>query len=343
MLAAEVALAGGNAMKICVVGAGAMGCLYGGLLADAGQDVTLVDVWAAHVEAVNRDGLRLSGLAGDRRIRLAAATAATAPAGVFDIAFLQTDTNASADGAATIARLLKPGGFALTLQNGIGNAEALTAALGAARVLGGSSYHSAAMSGPGHAVHTNACDTHIGELDGRDGPRAAALAATMTAAGLPTHAVDNVMSVIWTKFVLNCAINPIAAVSGLRSGEFGRNPSAAALQGRLLDEIMTVVEAKGIRLTMEDARGYIPRFTRLKYNRPSMQQHIDAGKRTEIDSLNGALVREADALGIDVPYNRAVVWMVKAREQGAMQAASGVVRDYARLEEEAKAEADAQS
>jgi len=111
---------------------------------------------------------------------------------------------------------------------------------------------------------------------------------------------------VWAKFVLNCAINPLCALTGLRAGEIARHPPTARLLERLLDEVLAVAAAKGIRLPDPDLRRHVLDHAFERYNRPSMLQHVESGRRTEIEALNGALVREANALGISVPYNEAI-------------------------------------
>jgi len=235
--------------------------------------------------------------------------------------------------------VLKPEGFALTLQNGIGNVEALVAELGTARVVAGVTMNSGALPEAGRAAYTNAGLTSIGELDGRVTPRIEEVARMLNQAGIETKIVADPMSEIWTKFVLNCAINSLTAVTGLRSGEMYRTPEVNALQDRILDEILAVVERKGIKLAEPDMRKKIKAHCRVRYNRPSMMQHVERGQRTEIDALNGALVREATALGIAVPYNEAIVAVVKGVEKSRHQQLHEPPRDYAKLEEEAVAEA----
>jgi 2-dehydropantoate 2-reductase len=198
----------------------------------------------------------------------------------------------------------------------------------ARRVLAGSTFTSGANLGPGRVGHTNLGPSWIGELDGKSSARAEALAQQFGAAGLPFEVVDNVAGVVWSKFVHNCAINPVAAVTGLRSGEIARDPHAAALLSRILDEVLAVVAAEGVSLPEADPRGHIRDHCWERYNRPSMLQHIQSGRPTEIDALNGALVRRAKALGIDVPVNRTIVEVVKGLEAAGR-------RDGARLDEPA--------
>ena len=139
---------------------------------------------------------------------------------------------------------------------------------------------------------------------------------------------------------MNCGVNALAAITGLRGGEIYRTPEVSALQDRVIDEIMAVVERKKLKLPESDPRKKIKDHCRIRYNRPSMMQHIDQGRRTEIDSLNGALVREAKALGIATPYNEAVVAVVKGLEKSRRQTLHEPPRDYKKLEEEAEKEAE---
>lgn len=325
-------------MRTYMIGAGAMGSVHGGLLAHAGFDVTLIDPREDHIERVKREGVIVEGVRGRHVIRLPAQTShAGLPRAGFAIIF--TDANATKEAARTAAQVLDPDGFALTLQNGIGNVEALVPELGKERVIAGVTMNSAALPEAGRAAYTNAGITSIGELDGRTTPRIEEVARMLNQAQIETRVIADPMSQIWTKFVLNCAINPLTAVTGLRSGEMFRTPEVNALQDRILDEILAVVERKGIRLAEPDMRKKIKAHCRVRYNRPSMMQHVERGQQTEIDALNGALIREAQALGVPVPYNEAVVAIVKGVEKSRRQLLHEPPRDYARLEAEAQAEA----
>jgi 2-dehydropantoate 2-reductase len=317
-------------MKIAVVGAGAMGGSYGGLLAVAGHEVSLIDAWQAHVDAISRNGLRVDGARGDHRVHVAASTGPIGDGAELAIVFV--DANNTAAAAETARRVLAPEGFAVTIQNGIGNVEKLQAALGRERVLGGSSMCSAATLGPGHVRLTHLGRTSIGETDGILRPRAARLAEILGDAGLDTEVVPDVMAVIWEKFALNCCINALAATTGLRAGEMARLPELDAFQDRIMAEVMTVTAAKGIRLPTTDLPAKIKAQCRKKFNKPSMLQHVEAGRRTEIDALNGALLREAATLGIATPYNEALVALLKGRELHQMRAIHQPDLDYATWE-----------
>jgi 2-dehydropantoate 2-reductase len=181
-------------------------------------------------------------------------------------------------------------------------------------VLGGSSMCSAASRGPGHVALTHLGRTTIGETDGVTRPRTRALAEALSGAGFETEIAPDVMAVIWEKFALNCCINAIAATTGLRGGEMVRLAELDAFQSRVIAEVMAVTEARGIRLPTPDLPAKIKAHSRKKFNKPSMLQHVEAGRRTEIDALNGALLREAAALGVPTPYNEALVALLKGRE-----------------------------
>jgi 2-dehydropantoate 2-reductase len=310
-----------------------MGSIFGAALERANAEVVFFDRRTDVVEAINRNGLRLSGVLGDFTLRNAA-TSDPSALGSVDVALVLVDANATAEVAKVAERCLKPDGFALTLQNGIGNYEALAGRLGERRVLAGSTFNSGAGRGPGVAIHTNLGPTWIGELDGKISARAKEIAEKFIGAGLPFEVVDNVKGVVWSKFVHNCAINPVAAVTGLRSGEIARNASAAKILDRVLDEVLAVVAAEGVTLPEADSKTHIRDHCWERYNRPSMLQHIEARRPTEIDALNGALVKRARALGIPVPANEMIVLAVKAIEAAGRR--DGSALDEPKLEAAAR-------
>lgn len=325
-------------MKIYMIGAGAMGGVYGGLLTRAGYDVTLIDPREDHIGKIRSEGITVEGVRGTHVIKLPAQSShAGLPPG--DLAIIFTDSNSTRDAAKAARTLLKPEGYALTLQNGIGNVEALVEELGRERVIAGVSMNSAANPAAGRSAYTNVGMTSIGELDGRDSARVRQVAEMLNKAEIPTEIIPDPLNWIWGKFVLNCGVNALTAITGLRSGEMYRTPEVSALQDRVIDEIMAVVERKNLKLPEKDPRKKIKDHCRIRYNKPSMMQHIEQGRRTEIDALNGALVREAKALGIATPYNEAVVAVVKGLEKSRRQTLHEPPRDYKQLEADAEREA----
>ncbi|MBL6953293.1 MAG: 2-dehydropantoate 2-reductase [Alphaproteobacteria bacterium] len=327
-------------MKICIIGAGAMGGLYGGRLVLAGKDVQFIEIRQAAVDALNNGSYLYDGIDGEHRIKAPAATTADAlpPHGArADIAFIHTDSNNTRAAGEHAKAVLKPEGWAVTFQNGVGNVETLCEVLGAERVVGGISYHSAASPKAGHATHTNANKTWIGELGGGGSERVEQLRDLLAEAKFDPHIAEDIQSVIWTKFMLNCAVNPLCAITGLRSGEVGGDASAMQMQELVLDETLAVIAAKGIALTDPDPKASIKKILGRAFNKPSMLQHMEAGLRTEIDSLNGAVVREGAALGIPTPYNHALTMLIKARNANMIRQMHEPPIDYAALEAAAKA------
>ena len=323
-------------MKICIIGAGAMGGLYGGRLVLAGKDVQFIEIRQKAVDALNNGDYLYNGIDGEHRIKAPAATSAdNLPAA--DIAFIHTDSN-NTNGAAEYAKaVLNPDGWAVTFQNGVGNVETLCAVLGAERVVGGISYHSAASPEAGVATHTNANKTWIGELDGGGSARVEQLRDLLADAKFDPNIAEDIQAVIWTKFMLNCAVNPLCAITGLRSGEVGTDDAALEMQDLVLDETLAVIAAKGIALTDPDPKASIKKILGRAFNKPSMLQHMEAGLQTEIDSLNGAVVREGAALGIPTPYSHALTMLIKARNANMIRQLHEPPIDYEAMEAAAKA------
>ena len=321
-------------MKVAVIGAGAIGCVFATRLAKAGAEVELYDVNAAHVEAINQRGLKMDSVLGNETFHLPAFTAPELKR-VADLVIVLTVTSATEDAARAAAELVKRGGMVLTLQNGIGNVEKLAAHCGANDVLAGSTFNSAAYLGPGHIHHTNLGHTTLGETAGPVSERVRDLVAMLQRGGLPTDATDNAIGHVWSKFALNCAINPIAAVTGMRSGQIARDVAAFALLERNLEEILQVVARKGIQLPDKDIRATVFDHCWERFNKPSMLQHVERGRKTEIDALNGALVREAHQLGVAVPVNETLVLAITALQEQRRYAVEDKPLDEAALEAEA--------
>ena len=290
-----------------------MGTIFGLALARSGDDVIFYDVRPDLIEAIQRDGLHLEGVLGTFHVH---PTATNKPDQLqaIDCGLVMVDANATSHAARIAENALVNHGFALTLQNGIGNLEALGAAIGLQRVVAGSTYNSGASLGLARVLHSNAGPTWIGEAVGGSSERVRDLAKRMTAAGLPITISEDIAGVIWSKFVHNCAINAVSAITGLRPGEIARNEPAASIMQALLDEILAVVSAAGIKLPEHDPRTEIYDHAWERYNKPSMMQHLEAGRPTEIDALNGALVRKAKSLGVPTPVNATVAAIVKGIE-----------------------------
>lgn len=300
-------------MQFVVIGAGNMGCVYGANLARIGAQVAFVDIWEEHVRQIQTQGLRMEGLTGSFTIR---AMATTSPAGApkADIAVICVNAYSTHDAAVAARTVLKEDGYAVTLQNGVGHVEILTEELGLDRVMAGLSFQSGDLVGPGKVTHTNNGATYLGELDKSHTPRLAALNDLLEKAGMNPVLVEDIMATIWAKFVHNCGINAICAITGLRPGHIREVPELDEFQTRVIEEAVALVHAKGVALPEEDPLATIKEYCAHKFHRPSMMQHLDRGQRTEIDSLNGYVARESARLGLAAPYNDALARLMQGRQ-----------------------------
>ena len=298
-------------MRVAVLGAGAVGCYYGGMLARAGHPVTLIGR-AAHVEVFRRSGLHFEGQKFDERIPVEASTSADAVRGAHLVLFCvkSTDTESAAD---AIAPFLEPGSLVASLQNGVDNAARIQARI-AQPVIPAVVYVATEMAGPGHMKHHGRGDLVIGTL-GRAPPEALArVKEAFEAAGVPVAVSDNVAGELWMKLVANCAYNAISALSQLPYGVMIRSAGVPELMRDVANEAAAVAEADGVRMLpgmLERVYG-IARAMPTQYS--STAQDLARGKPSEIDHLNGYVVRRGEALGIATPANRALWALVKLLE-----------------------------
>jgi 2-dehydropantoate 2-reductase len=312
----------GEAMQFVIIGAGNMGCVYGGNLARIGQQVAMIDVWQEHVERIGSEGLRLEGMTGDFTVHPIATTdPASAPRA--DVVLICVNSYSTEQAAAVARIVLRDSGCCLTLQNGVGNVEILTEALGVERVLAGLSFQSGDLVAPGFVRHTNNGPTYLGELDRSRTPRLAEIEALFAAAGLNPVVVDDVVATIWSKFVHNCGINALCAITGLRPGQIREVAELDAFQTGLIEEAVALVTAKGVTLPDPDPVAVIKEYCAHKFHRPSMLQHLDRGQRTEIDALNGYVAHESARLGLAAPCSDALTRLIKGREHAQSQPEGG--------------------
>ncbi len=327
--------------QVAMIGAGALGGSMAGALLRAGANVTIIDTDAQHVAAINRDGLKVLNLADEAPLRVSAATQPDA-AGWADLAIVMTPTYERDAAAKTAAHVLKPDGSAVSLQNGLGNADVLIAALGADRVFMGSSKSSKSSAdrpAPGQPRITKLDPLTVGEFDGRTHPRTDWLAQNLTAGGIATGITGNIDGVLWSKFITNCCINAFSAITGLRMGEVSRIPGLGPMRWDVVDECLAVVRAKGIDLPDPDPAAALRPHVWRKFTQPSMLQMMEAGRPIEIEAINGHLVREADALGIPVPVNRVLTALARGRA-AAFARDQAAAPDYPALTAAAETEVD---
>lgn len=302
-------------MKIAIIGAGAMGSLFGGKLASAGHEVWLYDIWRDHVDKINRDGLVITSAAGDTTVH-PKATTESGKIGSAEMVIVFVKAIATREAAKTAATLMGPDSVVLTLQNGYGNAEKLAEVVGAERVLAGVTSHGATMLGPGHIRHAGSGETHIGQLGGKVGERARCIAAVMSEAGIATTTDGEVSSLIWGKLLVNVGINALTAITGMKNGQLNDYEETRELMRMVVEEAERVVEKAGITLPYADAYGKVVATAQATAeNKSSMLQDISNHRLTEIDVINGAVVQEGKRLGIATPVNQVLTLMVHALEK----------------------------
>lgn len=306
--------------SVAVVGAGAVGCFYGAMLARAGQRVVLVGR-AAHMEAIERDGLRLDMAGAVETIRVAASTDLAAVRGADLVLFCvkSTDTDAV---ARELAPWLAPGATVLSLQNGVENAAAIARHVHRT-VVPAVVYVATAMGGPGIIRHFGRGDLVIGALNAeaaRDpaiGRLLQDLVALFAAAAVKVTVSGDVMAELWSKLLVNCAYNAISALAQAPYAKLAAQPEIRAIQRAIVREVIALAQAEGIVLQFEPAMQAVEGIAKaMPAQFSSTAQDMARRKPSEIDHLNGFVARRGRELGIDVPVNQTLYALVKLVEAG---------------------------
>ena len=318
--------------RIGIIGVGAIGGVVGGMLTKAGRDVTLIDQWPEHVEAMKRVGLRLSGTCGEhlvpvKAIHIHELQSVPKP---FDAVFVSVKSYDTQWAAAMALVNLAPEGVVVDFQNGL-NDERVAAVVGAHRTLGCVITIGAGMYDPGHAIRTDSgtLGFKIGEHDGRVTDRARELAEIMNAVA-PTQVTTNLFGERWSKLAINCMANPMAGLTGLGSSEVRIDPQVSAvgihlgaecvmvgravghevepIYGIAAQRFVDAYEGRGLRELLAD----VAEIARKRGGgRPSLLQDVIRGRRTEIEFLNGAVSEHGRQAGVKTPFNDAVVGIMR--------------------------------
>lgn len=302
-------------MKIAILGVGAMGSVYAALLADGGHEVWAVDVWKEHVEAIRERGLRVEGASGDRTVRLNATTSATDVRDA-DLVIIATKDDGVVAAARSALEIAKPAAPILTIQNGLGSADKVAGIVGSKRIMMGVvGGFGASMRGPGHAHHNGMEFVRLGEMDGGLTPRLETVAEAWRAGGFKVLTFADIHKMVWEKLLCNCTYSGPCALTGLTVGQVQASPQAWAVASACASEGFAVAKAKGIALDFADPVAYVRAFgEKIPEARPSMLLDHMAGRRSEIDNINGAIPREAAKVGVPAPVNTIVSELVRAKE-----------------------------
>ena len=326
--------------RLAVVGTGAIGSVIGGYLARGGRDVTLIDTWAAHVDAMNESGLHITAENGEFTTRVNAmhlgdVNAVQEP---FDAIFLAVKSYDTVWATHFALRYLKPTGVIISAQNGI-NDETIAAIAGFSREIACVITLGAGLYEPARAIHTgdpNKLSFTLGELNGLPTERAQALAEVMNDIG-PTKVSRNIWGERWAKLAVNSMANPIAASTGLGSAAVRSTPGVNDVSINIAAEVVRVAQALGIQVepisgvpaddylptdsaeAMEDVKARLAEgASSLGAGRPSMLQDVMKSRRTEIEFLNGYVAARGDVVGVDTPFCDGIVDIVKRVERGEL-------------------------
>ena len=302
--------------KVAVMGAGAVGCYFGGMLARAGHRVTLI-ARPQHVQAIERNGLRLQTTTFDETVRLAASSEAGAVQGAALVLFCVKSTDTESAGA-LIRPHLAPDAWVLCLQNGVDNAERLRTVLPQHAVAAAVVYVATEMAGAGHVQHHGRGELVIEPV--KSGALSSeAVAQAMMVAGVPTEVSSNVRGALWAKLILNCAYNAVSAITQLPYGKTVASVGVSDLMRDVVAECLAVARAEGVQVH-GDVYAAVDRLADSMPNQySSTAQDLARGKLTEIDYLNGLIVQRGAALGVATPANRVLWALVKLLESKRVQ------------------------
>jgi 2-dehydropantoate 2-reductase len=301
-------------MKTVIMGAGAMGSLFGGFLALKGEDIRLVGTRNEQIDTICSVGLTFEEK-GKLQIIPMNATPDVTSVGKADLVIFFVKTYDTEKAVSDALVLEKEDTIFLTLQNGLGNEEVICKKVDQNKVMLGVTGHGATLLKPGHIRHAGWGKTFIGELDHRITDRAIQIAQMFCRAGIETEVSSNIHDNVWGKLLVNVGINALTALTGFKNGQLLDYPETARLMEKLVSETAEVARRKGVQIEENPMDRLRKAVEATRENRSSMGQDFDHRRKTEIDAINGAVVKEAQPLGIPVPFNQAVTDLVKAIEK----------------------------
>jgi 2-dehydropantoate 2-reductase len=304
-------------MRIAVVGTGALGSLYAGYLARSGEEVYAIDIKEDIISAIRSSGIRIVEPEGNEvSIPLKKATLNPEEIGKADLVILLPKSRQTQDAARNARCLFGPETVGLTVQNGLGNPETIEAIVGKGKILAGVTMNASTYLGPGRMLYAGRGETALGEMRGGPSPRAEKIAAAFNKAGLSTHVSPEVWNEVWGKLLVNAGVNPVTAITRLANGVLVDHAEARDIMKGLVEEGERVARAKGIRLPYTDpVKKVMDACIATRPNHSSMLQDVLARRETEVDFINGAIVREGKKTGVETPFNWMVTSLVKTLEK----------------------------
>jgi 2-dehydropantoate 2-reductase len=300
-------------LKIAVMGAGAIGSLFGGLLAEGGNDVALI-ARESHAKAIKQYGLKIEGVSGKHVVKVKAVTTPAHLKDAFDLILLTVKAYDTRQAVTEAQTLMGNNSVLLCLQNGLGMEEIASEIVGRDMVMRGVTTNGALVEEPGLIMHTGKGETTIGELNGKITERAQRIAEVFSKAGLPTRVTDNIRGTVWTKILINAGINPFGALTGMKNGELIAIPELKELMAETVIEGTNVATKFNVKLEGDPVSLMIKTAEMTAQNKNSMLQDIEKGKRTEIDFINGAISNLGKRKGVKTPLNNLLTHLVKGLE-----------------------------
>jgi len=301
-------------MKIAVIGPGGIGCLFACLLSEGGHDVCLVDRRPDRAALINREGVTIEKNGETRQIHLRACSH-PAEIGPVDLIILCVKAHETSGAIPTVLTLSSPQTEVLSLQNGLGNMEALKRVMAGRNLFAGITTHGATVIGLNYLRHAGAGATTVGPL-GDNQAGAEQLAGTLTSAGIATQSTPDTLAMLWSKLVINAAICPVSALANLSNGEIAKNDKWHSLLCKAAEESGKIAAAKGIKLMFPDpVKAVLEVCEKTSQNISSMLQDVRRGRQTEITAINGVILGAAAELGLDAPVNKKLYQSVVDLEQ----------------------------
>ena len=304
-------------MKIGIIGTGAMGSIYASFFARNGFQVTCYDIWEDHINAINANGLRLSGASGDHIVHQIKATCEFNDLKDHDLYILATKGDSVGDAASKLSTLSLEKSIVLTIQNGLGAAERISKYMPTENVLlGVAQGFGASIQTPGHAHHNGMSMIRIGEINGGITERLNKVVKAWEKAGFTSKGFEDIQQLIWEKFICNVAYSGPCSVFGKPIGEILAEDDMKKISIGCALEARKIGDFKKINFSFEDTTKYVIDFgNKMPLSKPSMLQDVEAKRKCELSSINGMVVTLGKELNIDTPYNNVVTSIISAREK----------------------------
>jgi 2-dehydropantoate 2-reductase len=303
-------------MKIVMLGAGAMGSLFGAMLSRSEiGEIWLFDIWEEHINRIKSHGLAVES-EGKELLYKVRATTDPEEVGIADLIIVFVKAYVTKDAVEYGLSMVGKETVFLSLQNGLGNIENIELVISEVKVVVGVTSQGSTMLGPGRIRHGGKGPTFVGRTDQRITPEVELISTLFNQSGIGTKVSDNIERLMWEKLLINVGINAVTAITGLRNGELLNHEETRTLLAGAVEEAAKVARKKGIPVGKNPVAKVFETCKATAQNRSSMGQDIDNRRRTEIDFINGGIVREGNALGIPTPVNTTLTCLIKTIEKG---------------------------